>query len=74
MTGTVLGVLANDRGTCVCVSAGSVTVTEHGGIPEEVAQRESYLVYRDPAHTPSRMPFGEPDEHVGPLLSFSDED
>lgn len=75
ITGTALGVLTDESGTCVCVARGHVRVTCHEGQPgceRELDGHESVQFVRaESAHFGTPVPFPEPaDQHVGDLLAF----
>ncbi len=77
-SGTAFGVLVDERGTCVCVCHGEVSVRGAGGIPEEkrVSAETSYLVFRSGGMAPKEMPFaGSEDpahrQHTNLLVEFA---
>lgn len=71
LSGTTVGVLADEEGTCVCVAEGAVRVTSARGV-EELPARNSLRLFRDPAQAPRSEPFapGPASAHVGELLAF----
>ena len=68
--GTVLGVLADELGSCVCVCEGRVGVRHGGEAPVVVGAHESFLVYAEAGKAPARMAFVEGNPHTAPLVAF----
>ncbi|HEX6885727.1 MAG TPA: hypothetical protein VF530_20305 [Planctomycetota bacterium] len=73
LTGTTVGVLADEAGTCVCVADGRATVTSGRGI-EELAAQGSLRLFHDASMMPKLEPFPPADApgaaHVAELLAF----
>jgi len=73
LTGTTVGVLADEAGTCVCVAEGRVTVTSARGV-EELAAQGSLRLFHDTSMAPKLEPFppalAPGSEHVAELLAF----
>ncbi len=77
-SGTIFGVLVDDRGTCVCVVEGEVVVKGALGDPPEkrVASETSYLVFRGGTMGPKEMTFAAADDpahqsHTQALIGFA---
>lgn len=71
VTGTVLGVLAVETGTCVCVAEGRVSVFDERAGSCEVEAGRSYFVFRGDM-APKLERLGEENhEHAEPLLAFA---
>ena len=73
VVGTALGVLANDTGTCICVSEGSVRVVDRTADeePDTVAEGFTHFIFKGAAMGPKRMPFGQEPQHTDPLVRFT---
>lgn len=73
LTGTTVGVLADEAGVCVCVADGRATVTSVRGV-EELAAQGSLRLFRDTSMAPKLEPFPEESApgaaHVTELLAF----
>jgi ferric-dicitrate binding protein FerR (iron transport regulator) len=75
LTGTTLGVLRDDRGTCVCVADGEVDVRDEGGAERRVGAGQTYLVFRAGAMPPKSLDFDGPNDpehrvHTAALVDF----
>ncbi len=77
-SGTIFGVLVDERGTCVCVVEGEVVVKGALGEPAEkrVASETSYLVFRGGSMGPKEMTFAAADDpahesHTQALIGFA---
>ncbi len=78
VTGTVLGVRVDDRGTCTCVARGAVFVDDRSGAtaPARVTAGTSYLLFHGGAMPPMLVDFGSNAsethrEHTDVLSAFA---